>query len=250
MEKKMTKKLFLSLFILLFLTPTLWAYTGREIVERTRELTEPDTATSRIVMVIYKGKRVLEKEFEIMTKKFGDHESKTLVSFIRPTKIKLLTHTRKGKEDDQWLRLSSGKIKRIAGSDKGKSFVNSHITYEDMGSRDIDDYEYKYLGDVDINGFDCYQVEAVSKKKKTVDDRTIMHVRKSDAFVVRVDFYKKGKPHKFLENLDIKKVEGILTPFRVVVKLASGKGRTELQLTSVTYNQKIKNSKFNKEALR
>jgi hypothetical protein len=238
------------MLMLLFLAPSLGAYTGREIMDMTRDLVEPETASSRIVMVIHKGKRVLEKEFEIMTKKFGDDESKTLVSFIRPTKIKLLTHTRKEKEDDQWLRLSSGKIKRIAGSDKGKTFVNSHITYEDMGSRDLDDYEYTYLGDVDIHGFDCYQVEAVSKKKKKVYDRSVAHVRKTDSFVIRIDFYKKGKLHKSLENFDVKKVEGILTPFRVIVTLASGKGRTELTLTSVTYNEKMKNSTFNKEALR
>jgi len=236
--------------ILLLLAPSAGAFTGREIMDMTRDLAEPDTALSRIVMVIHKGKRVREKEFEIMTKKFGDDENKTLVSFIRPTKIKLLTHTRKGKEDDQWLRLSSGKIKRIAGSDKGKPFVNSHITYEDMGSRNLDDYDYTYLGDADINGFDCYQVKAVSKEKNKVYDRSVVHVRKTDAFVLRIDFYKKGKLHKSLENFDIKKVEGILTPFRVVVTLASGKGKTELSLTSVAYNQELKNSKFNKEALR
>ena len=81
-------------------------------------------------------------------------------------------------------------------------------------------------------------------------DRSVLHVRKTDSFVIRIDFYKKGILYKSLENFDIEKVEVILTPFRVVVTLASGKGRTELILKSVTYNEKMKNSTFNKEALR
>ncbi len=246
----MKVRVLLSIVIVMFLCQSVFALTGREIMEKSDALPEPETAESLALMHIYKGSRVLEKEFEILAKKFKNDEDKILISFIRPTKIKLLTHSHTGRDDDQWLRLSSGKIKRIASSDKGKAFVNSHFYYEDLGSRNIDEYNYKLLGEGKAVGEDCYKVEAIKKEGTKVYDKLILYVRKSDYFVVRIDFYRKGKFHKYLENYEIKKVEGILTPYSTMMALANGKGKTELKIEKLEYNKKMKTSTFNKEALR
>jgi len=242
----------LTLFVLFcFLSQTGWAMTGREIMEKSDALPEGKTAKSSVMMFIYKGDSAVEKEFTIVSKKFDNDEDKTLLSFQKPTKIKLLTHEKKDGDDDQWLRLSSGKVKRIASADKGKSFVNSHLYYEDLSSRDIDDYEYTYLGDEKALGEDCYKVESIKKEgMKKVYDKAVLYVRKSDFFVVRIDFFLKGKFHKYLENSEIQKIDNILTPFKVVMSLANGKGRTEMKVKSIVYNTDIKSSEFNKEALR
>jgi hypothetical protein len=225
----MKVRLLLSIVIVMFLCQSVFALTGREIMDKSDALPEPQTAESSALMHIYKGSRVLEKEFEIRAKEFKNDEDKILISFIRPTKIKLLTHSHTGQDDDQWLRLTSGKIKRIASSDKGKAFVNSHFYYEDLGSRNIDEYDYKLLGDGKAVGEDCYKVEAIKKEGTKVYDKLILYVRKSDYFVVRIDFYRKGTFHKYLEN---------------------GKGKTELKIQKLEYNKKMKSSTFNKEALR
>ena len=201
-------------------------------------------------MLIYKGGRIVEKAFESRTKKFKDGEDKMLISFTKPTKIKLLTHTHRGRDDDQWLRLSSGKIKRIASSDKGKPFVNSHLYYEDIGSRDIDDYSYKLLGDAEALEFDCYAVESVKKSDEKVYSKLVLYVRKSDYFIVKIDFYEGNELHKYLENHDIRTVEGILTPFSTIMTPANKKGKTELRIEKLEYNRDLRNSTFNKEALR
>ncbi len=249
----MKVKLVMSIVLLFFFSQTVcWALTGREIMDKSDELIiEPDTSKMRSVMYIHKGKRKLEKEFETIMKKFPDGEDKSLTSFIRPTKMKFLMHAHKNKDDDQWLRLSSGKVKRIAGSNKGGAAFNSHFSYEDMGSRNIDDANYKNLGDKKTNGFDCYLVEAVPKDKKDKTyDKTVIYVRKSDFFPIKMDIYKKGALYKTLEMFDIKKIEGINTPHKLVMSLANGKGKTIIEMKSIKYNEKIKNSKFNKEAFR
>jgi hypothetical protein len=246
----MKVRVLLSIVIVMFLCQSVFALTGREIMDKSDALPEPQTAESSALMHIYKGSRVLEKEFEIRAKKFKNDEDKILISFIRPTKIKLLTHSHTGQDDDQWLRLTSGKIKRIASSDKGKAFVNSHFYYEDLGSRNIDEYNYKLLGEGEALGEDCYKVEAIKKEGTKVYDKLILYVRKSDYFVVRIDFYRKGNFHKYLENFEIQKVEGILTPYNTVMALANGKGKTELKIKKLEYNKKMKSSTFNKEALR
>jgi len=246
----MKLRFLLTILFVLLLSNPLFALTGREIMEKNDALLEAKTAVSDVLMQIHKGGRTVEKQFESMTKKFPDNEDKLLISFTRPTRIKLLTHAHKGSDDDQWLRLSSGKIKRIASSDKGKPFVNSHLYYEDIGSRDIDDYAYKLLGDATAVGFDCYAVESVKKGSEKVYDKLVLYVRKSDYFIVKIDFYEGNELHKYLENHDIRTVDGILTPFDSTMTLANEKGYTELKILKLEYNRDLRTSTFNKEALR
>ncbi|MBW2594780.1 MAG: outer membrane lipoprotein-sorting protein [Deltaproteobacteria bacterium] len=246
----MKLRLLLTILFVLLLSNPLFALTGREIMEKNDALPEAKTAVSDVLMQIHKGERVIEKQFESRSKKFRNNEDKLLISFTRPTRIKLLTHAHEGKNDDQWLRLSSGKIKRIASSDKGKPFVNSHFYYEDIGSRNIDDYAYKLLGEEKAVDSYCYAVEAVKEVGEKVYSKLILYVRKSDYFIVRIDFYRKGNFHKYLENYDIRAVKGILTPFSTTMTRADKKGKTELKILKLEFNRNLRNSTFNKEALR
>jgi len=246
MEKKLIGALFLSLLI----ASPVFALTGREIMEKSDALPQPDSGITKVLMVIQKGKRMDEKEFIARVKKYTDDEDKAIIAFSKPTKIKLLTHAHKGKENDQWLRLSSGRVKRIAAADKGKPFVNSHFYYEDLGGIDIDEYDYTVLDDADALGEACYRVEAKKNTGDKVYDKIVLYVRKSDFFVLKIDFYRKGELHKYMENHNVKTISGILTPLRVVMARADGKGKTELQVKGVKYNVALKDASFNKEALR
>lgn len=227
-----------------------FSLTGREIIDKSDALKDPNTAESSVIMLIKKGGSVMEKEFRILSKDYGPND-RALISFVRPTQIKLLTHTYKSKEDDQWLRLSNGRIKRIAQSDKDKSFVNSHFWYEDLASREKDDYNYTYTGDANAAGFDCYKVDSVRKAGGAkVYEKITVYARKSDCFIVRVDFYRGGKMLKYLENSDIRTIDGIITPFKAVMTMADNSGNTELNVKMVKYNNPIPDSQLVKESLR
>ncbi|MBN2159355.1 MAG: outer membrane lipoprotein-sorting protein [Spirochaetes bacterium] len=227
----------------------LYALTGREIMEKSDALPDPASTESRAVMKIYRNGALKEtKEFQMYSKKYGQ-DSRVLIRFIRPTKIKFLTHSYKSREDLQWLKTSSGKPKKIVGSDSGKPFVLSHFFYEDLKGREIDDYNYTLRGEESIPGGECYKVEAAKKSGDKVYDRIELFVRKSDYFVVRVNFYQKGKLLKFLTNYDIKSIDGILTPLRMVMSLPDGKGKTEITVTSVKHNIPVNDSLFNKGTL-
>lgn len=242
-------KFFIMCVIMVVQSVPLYAMTGREIIDRVMQLKLPDTAVSDVSMTISTGGTVMEKAFTIHTKTFENDERKTLVEFSKPAKIKLLTYSHPDREDDQWLRLTSGKIKRITPSAKGKSFVNSNFTYEDIISRNVDDFQYRNLGEDLLSGYRCYKVESVQVKGRKVYDRTILYIRKTDFFTLRVDYYKKGKFDKYLANYAIRKIDGIITPFRVVMTSAT-KGKTELAVRNIRYNVPLVNSMFRKEALR
>ena len=109
----MKKEIIFVMFTVLFFSQSVFALTGRQLVEKSKKLNSPDTVYHKVKMHIYKGKKVKikvkvkVKEFELKTKKYDHNETKTLISFSKPSRIKLLTHTHKGKDDDQWIRLSS-----------------------------------------------------------------------------------------------------------------------------------------------
>lgn len=244
------KRISILTLIITFLTAiSLFAMSGREIIDRSEKLPKPKSAKTMVNMNIYKGSSVMEKEFTLMQKTTRDGD-RVLITFTKPTQIKVLTHTKKEGEDDQWLRLSSGKVKRIVGGDKSENFVQSHMTYEDLESRDIENYTYKTLQDAKVNGDNCYTVEAVKKSGNKTYSKYLLYIRKSDFFLVKIDFYQKDKLFKSLENQNITKNNGILTPMKIVVTMADGSGRTELIVQKVLYNVNIEDSTFSKDALR
>lgn len=245
------KKSTIALCFLMFLFhQAAFGMTGREIMEKTDALKKPDTAASKVLMEIQKGGKVEEKEFVLQIKQYENDEDKALITFIRPTQIKLLTHSHKNVDDDQWLTLSSGKVKRIVSSGRDKPFVNSHFYFEDLTSVDIDEFDFQLIGEEKAVGEDCYKVEGVKKTSEKVYSKVVFYVRKPDYFVVRIDFYKDGVFHKFMENKEIKTIDGILTPHRITMELADGKGKTELTLKGLKYNIAIDDATFNKDALR
>lgn len=245
----MRKKWLVIPILVLLAVSAAHAMSGRQIMEKSKDLPDADTAASKVLMKIHKGGRVLEKEFILQSKQFEDGEDKTLISFIRPTKIKLLVHAHKGREDDQWLRLSSGRVKRVAGSSRGRPFVNSHFYYEDFTSVNLDDYKFKRAGEAEALGDACYKVQAVKVSGEKVYDKLVLYPRKSDYFVNRIDFYKDGEFHKYLENRQVKKIDGILTPHKVVMTRTDNRGHTELILKGIQYNLDINPTTFKKGRL-
>jgi hypothetical protein len=249
MEAPMKRTILLTAIAMISASPALYALTGREIMERTDRLAKPQSTRAQSVMKIYRNGELKEtKEFEMIGKKYGD-DSRALIEFLRPTRIKFLMHSYKSKEDSQWLKTSSGKPKRIAGGDRGNAFVHSHLSYEDLQGREIDDYNYRYLGDESVLDEDCYKVEAVKKTSDRIYEKIILFVRKSDHFVLAIQFFQKGRLLKYLYNYDIRIVDGILTPFKAVMYLPGDRGKTEILMKSVRYNVPVPDSTFSRAAL-
>lgn len=245
----MNARILTSAVILFFFSPALFALTGREILEKNDALARPDSARAEVLMIIGKEGGVTEMEYELLSKRTGN-ETATLLSFTRPAGVRLLTVSRKGIMVDQWLRLSSVKIKRIGETDRDQPFVNSHMCYEDLAVRGLDEYDYRHMGDTKVFEDECYRVEAVKKAGAPVYDRMILSVRKSDYFIVRADLFRKGEFYKFVEYRDVRPVQGILTAHRVTVTTADGKGKTELRVKRLEYNVPVRDSSLSREALR
>ncbi|MDH5717132.1 MAG: outer membrane lipoprotein-sorting protein [Spirochaetia bacterium] len=221
---------------------------GRQIMEKNDALKEPDTRKGVSVMVVMKGDSKELKEFEMVSKKYGK-KTRSRSTFLKPTRIEFLSWSEPGEDSLQWIKLSGGTVRKIASSDKGGSFVGSHFYYEDMQDRDIDDFNYKYLGDEKVNGEDCFKVESVKKKGTKVYVKTIVYIRKSDYFMIKADFYENKGHTKILEVDKIETIDGILTARKITMSRTDGKGKSIIYIKEVDYNKSVSDEFLKKESL-
>ncbi len=138
------------------------------------------------------------------------------MKYLKPKNIRdvgLLTwEQEEGKDDDQWLYLpASRQVKRITGGSKKEPFMGSDLAYEDFRPENLDAHEYKLLKEENIDGQDCWVVEAIpstaKEKKDSGYSKRIFWIRKDIYFSVKTEFYNrrnhlaKNGYYKELENI-------------------------------------------------
>ncbi len=200
---------------------------GRKIMMAADALgMDPEAMVGETAMMIVKGDpgNAIIKRSKTHRRKYSDVLTKTLSETVYPSRMKILTHSYSNRSDDIWIKLSSGSAKRISASGKQGYIQNSHFTYEDMESKDLDDYRFHYLGEVTIKvagvAMPCYQIESIKiRGEESRYSKTHIYLRVEDLFTVRTDMWdQNGNPHKTLRVLAISKLRG-RTEYTIAAKL-------------------------------
>lgn len=102
------------------------------------------------------------------TKEIIGDGDKSLSVFLNPQDVKgtkMLTHSHKNDDDDQWLYLPSlRRVKRISSSSKSASFMGSEFSYEDLGSQEVEKYNYVFIKDETVGSDKTWVLERTPKK--------------------------------------------------------------------------------------
>ena len=231
--------------------------TGREIMEWVRDREDGDNETSQMEMILIDkaGSRRVRK-MQSMRKDVGP-DRMSLLFFSSPADVKntgflSYDYIDVERDDDQWLYLPAlKKTKRIAGGDRGGSFMGSDFTYSDMSKPALDRYTYSLMKEVSIDGVDLWQIEAIPNEKEAKETgytRTISFVRKDNHIVVRsVLFQKRGKRLKYFEVDKIEEIDGVWVPTELSMTTKRGKKtvhKTTLRMTDVKFNQPMDKDLF------
>jgi Outer membrane lipoprotein-sorting protein len=186
---------------------------------------------------------------------------RTLVRFTYPNDIKgtaLLVWEHPTADDERFLYLPAlGRVRRIAGSEAQESFVGSDFTYEDIGGREFDDFDYTLVDRPDAVWTDAsgathpvYTLESRRRDSSARFPRIVSLVRRDNFVVVRAEIYnRRDERQKLFEARRVEQVSGYWTVLDMVMTDQQQRTRTELGLEQVEYDVGLTADAFSRREL-
>ncbi len=164
------------------------------------------TADMTMTLINRKGQKSV-RQIRIRTLEVEGDGDKSMSIFDEPADVKgtaMLTFSHGLKPDDQWLYLPALKrVKRISSRNKSGPFMGSEFAFEDLGSQEVEKYDYKFLREEPCGEWQCYVIERRPKYKYSGYTRQIAWIDKDKYRITRVEYFdRKNKPLKTLTMSD------------------------------------------------
>jgi hypothetical protein len=233
-------------------------FSAKEIVDRGIKAVKLSGSESTATMVIIDSKgRKRERKIAMVTKLFdnGDTE-KRLMRFLSPADVKgtgYMIFDYEKKDDDQWLFMPAfRKTRRIISSEKSKNFMGSEFAYADMSPPNIDDFNYKLLGEEEINGVACWKIEMIPVNEDVADEngfsRRICYYARVDHVVRKSIYYDlDGTLHKVLIAKSVQEIDKKnhrYRPLHLEMENKQNGRRSYFMTDSIQLNPEVKKDYF------
>ncbi len=167
---------------------------GLEIALKVREANDGfigETSDMQMVLIDAYGVETV-REMSGMTLEVTGDGDRSLMTFQSPADVqgtKMLTWSRREGSDDQWLYLPAlRRVRRISSSNRMSSFMGSEFSFEDLGSQEVERYDFKYLKDAEIEDEAVYVVERRPKDRSGYS-KMIMYISKEKLSPLRVEYF-------------------------------------------------------------
>ena len=231
---------------------------AREIMQKVNDRDDGDNRTADMEMILIDKRGNKRKRSIRSFRKDKGKDTYTILFFLTPADVKnsgFLTYDydESGKDDDQWLYLPAlRKTKRIASDDKSGSFFGSDFNYSDLTERDLEDYDFTLMKEVEVNGATTWQIQALPRSKDVADDtgysKSIMWVRQDIHMVVRsVGWVYKSRRQKYFQIKKLERIDGVWmgTELQMVTKESRRTVHaTVLKFDNVKFNQALDPAMF------
>jgi len=207
-----------------------------------------------VLQVYDPGGKVTEKRWR--SERAGSAgNSKTVLRFTAPAEVKgvsllIVNHT--DRASDQWMWTPAiGRDRRIAMQDRSTRFFGTDFSFEDLEERDVDQFDYKSVGEEDIDGARCWRIEARPKQTKTSQYSSLqIWVRQDNYVTAQLQAYVKDQLVRRLRYQQIEKVQGIWTARQLEMADLRRGSRTVLKIDKLQYDVPVKEEEFTVVALR
>ena len=156
-----------KLILSLILSVLFFAQTGFEIAKMVDDRLQPEDISSTATMVLTNSKG--KTRTSVMRLKSIDGNKKRIIWFLEPKDDKgvaflKIEHESQENEIRMWLPAFK-KVRRIASTKKGDSFMGSDLSYEDLTNRNLNEINYEHLKNEIVNGHNCYVLKIRPKPK-------------------------------------------------------------------------------------
>lgn len=228
---------------------------ARKIVEEAQRRAESKSQRYEGLLQVLNNKgKAADKRWLFM--RLGSHgQSKAVLRFVAPPEVKgvaLLIVNHPDRASDQWMWTPAlQRERRIALQDRSTRFFGTDFSFEDLEERDVNQYDYRLLGEDTIDGALCWQIESIpSQKKISQYTKSVVWIRKDSYALAQVESYIKAGVVRRLKYSNFVQVQGIWTGRRLEMMDVRRKSRTILTLEKLEYNIPLKDEDFTLQALR
>ena len=242
-------KYFSFSFFLIFNLIFSESITGYELAKMVDDKNQPKSSKSEISMILMnlKKNRTKTKEMISISKNDGD---KMLIFFKTPKRDKGIGFLKIENEDSDKLSLFIPKLKkvrRISSNNQSDSFMGSDLSFEDMLSRNLDDFNYNILDSEDDS---LYILESICKDKDSEYSRHISWISKNDLLIKKEDSYdQEGNllKKKIFEQILIKDYHLVS---KIDVTNVQDQHRTILEINNLEIDSDIEDNIFQEKNLK
>jgi uncharacterized protein YxeA len=242
----------IRLIILSILFQLLFALTGIELALLVDDRDSPKDMKSNMSMLLTnKNGKTRTSKIRSYSK---DENKKQILWFLAPADDKGVAYLKiehENKNDDMKLWLPNfKKIRRISSKKKSESFMGSDMSYEDLTSRNIDEYTYSILGSEKIDNVDCYILESVPSGIKTEYSKHVSWITKNMHLPVKEEsFDKKGELLKS-KSIIYQQIKEYSIMVELHVKNVQRNHQTILKFDNIEVDSGIKNNIFHEKNLK
>jgi len=231
-----------------------FAQDPRQIMEESQKRGRVASETYEgLLQVTDTGGKASEKRW-IFQRLGSSGNSKAILRFTAPAEVKgvailMVNHT--DRSADQWMWTPAiGRERRIALQDRSTRFFGTDFTFEDLEERDVDQFDYKMLGEDVIDGAKSWRIESTPRKTKSSQYSVLqVWIRQDNYVTARISGFSKDQEVRRLNYSQIENVQGIWTARLVVVSDVKRKSRTSLKLEKLQYNLPMTDGAFTVAAL-
>lgn len=180
-------------------------------------------------------------------------KSKSILRFTAPAEVRgvaLLVVNHPDRASDQWMYIPEhGRDRRVALQDRSTRFFGTDFTFEDLEERDVEQYEFRMLGEEPLAGAACWKIESKPKKRSQYT-HSYVWIRKDNYAFARIENYRGNQPVRHVNYSDIRKVQDIWTAHKLEMHDIGRNSRTILTMDKLEHNVKLKEEDFTLQALR
>ncbi|WP_018873784.1 outer membrane lipoprotein-sorting protein [Thioalkalivibrio sp. ALJ16] len=230
---------------------------GRALAEAIHQRPDGrDSVTRGIMTLTGAGRRERVREsYEYRLDGDEPGESWNLIRFTSPRNIAdtaILVHNHPGGDVDQWLYLPAAqRERRISSENRGGSFVQSELYFEDLEDREPHKDHHRILGTETFEGVEVTLLESTPVDPgNSVYSKRLSWVHEETLIPLRIDLYEGGdEPAKRVEVQEILEVQGYWTVMRsTMTDLGSGRV-TVLEVEDIVYDTDLPRDLFTTRGL-
>ena len=227
---------------------------ARQIVEEAQKRSEAKSERYEgVLQSLDSNGKATEKRWTFI--QLGSHgASKSVIRFTAPAEVKgvaLLVINHPDRASDQWMWTPAiERDRRIALQDRSTRFFGTDFSFEDLEERDVDQYDYRLLGEEAV-GAPCWKIQSTPKQSKSSQySKSVVWIRKDNFAFARIESYVKDEVVRRMDYVDIRKIQGIWSARETLMTDLRRHSTTRLILDKVEYNLPLKEDDFTLQAIR